>query len=657
MSRARWATILLGVYFGCCLLLFTGLTAAGLSTPHVSRLAVLALAFLAAPVALALVWHLPRHPVTLVLAVYVAAQLTAVGPGLMLNEVTAAAAGGWDVAVVDRLNGLLWLASLPLLPLLMTVVPEPPRRGLAVWLLRAEFLAVGVLAIVVLVDDSRDGLSPITAGMAAAAGVLLVVTGTAAAGRLVYRARCDQRIRAQLSPVAWAAALVAAVYVLFAPLAAVSPAVRQLLGGPVGYAALVSALPAGVGYAILRHRLFGVHLVLARALTAAVTAVLLAGLYFTTVVLAARVLEVPNGSLAILVAAAGLVAFVLAPCYALVQRRVSLLLYGRRGDPLGVIKDLGKQLALSAPDEVADQIVVAVRDALKLPWVALDSEEDGGAGRVAQVGVLRSDSALESLPLAHAGAVCGWLRVQPRAGEAALGRLDRRLLQYVGDQAGPAVAANRYVTELALSRERLVLAREQERDRLRRDLHDGLSPALAGISLALDAARQLLHTDQATADQLLERAQSEAATSWADVRRILDDLGPPGLEELGLVGALELRARALTRAGCFYVSVTAPRLPPLPAAIETAAYRIAVEGMTNAARHAGASRCSVCVEAHGLLQITVEDDGHGVAGTAPGVGIASMQARAAELGGVMSLCSTPGGGTRLAVNLPLSSRA
>ena len=120
-----------------------------------------------------------------------------------------------------------------------------------------------------------------------------------------------------------------------------------------------------------------------------------------------------------------------------------------------------------------------------------------------------SDASLpvERFDLSYAGGVPGQLLVQPRRGERTLGRLDRRLIRQVADQAGAAVAAAGYIGELTLSRERLVLGREEERARLRRDLHDGLGPALAGLTLALTAARRLLRSDPDTADTLLETAR------------------------------------------------------------------------------------------------------------------------------------------------------
>ena len=136
---------------------------------------------------------------------------------------------------------------------------------------------------------------------------------------------------------------------------------------------------------------------------------------------------------------------------------VARAVYGSRGDPLAVLHDLGQHLAQTPPDEVPDRIVRVLRESLKLSWVALDVEQDGTFTRAAEQGVTDSSSTVERFDLSFAGEVPGRLLVQPRRGERTLGRLDRRLIRHVADQAGPAVAAGRYVTELTLSRERLVL--------------------------------------------------------------------------------------------------------------------------------------------------------------------------------------------------------
>ncbi|MFN2556452.1 MAG: sensor histidine kinase [Nitriliruptorales bacterium] len=209
-------------------------------------------------------------------------------------------------------------------------------------------------------------------------------------------------------------------------------------------------------------------------------------------------------------------------------------------------------------------------------------------------------------------------------------------------------------SELQHSRERLILAGEEERRRLRRDLHDGLGPALAGIALQIETAQGLLRDPQA-ADALLAKLKSETQGVIAALRRTVHDLRPPALDELGLVGALrEDAARFASPGGGLLVFVEAPRdLPPLPAAVEVAAYRIALEGMTNAARHAGAQHCWLRITLNDGLEIEISDDGLGLpADFRPGVGMTSMRDRAHELGGTFAIDRLDPG-SRVRVYLPL----
>jgi len=211
--------------------------------------------------------------------------------------------------------------------------------------------------------------------------------------------------------------------------------------------------------------------------------------------------------------------------------------------------------------------------------------------------------------------------------------------------------------ELQRARERLVAAREEERRRLRRDLHDGLGPALAGAALKVEAAENLLTSDPRAAAGLLEDARAEIHAAVADVRRLVYALRPPALDELGLVGAIREQAERLGVGKHVRVEVDAPEhLDGLSAAVEVAAYRIALEAMTNVARHADARTCVVRISANGVLELEISDDGHGLPRDhRAGVGITSMQERADELGGTCEVEPVDGHGTRVHARLPLGS--
>ena len=201
-------------------------------------------------------------------------------------------------------------------------------------------------------------------------------------------------------------------------------------------------------------------------------------------------------------------------------------------------------------------------------------------------------------------------------------------------------------------------AREEERRRLRRDLHDGLGPSLAGITMEIQAARNLLEVDRRTAADMLDAAEGWARDAIAEVRRVVYGLRPPVLDQLGLTRALEEHAKTIKGSAdgapiSVEVAVTG-NLDSLPAAVELAAYLIALEGVTNVLRHAAARRCEIRMEASGHLRVEVVDDGTGVPDThALGVGLTSMRERAEELGGSFSIARARPRGTRLVAEIPL----
>ena len=212
--------------------------------------------------------------------------------------------------------------------------------------------------------------------------------------------------------------------------------------------------------------------------------------------------------------------------------------------------------------------------------------------------------------------------------------------------------------DLQLARQRLVTTREEERRRLRRDLHDGLGPQLASLSLKADTARNFVADDPAAVDRLLVEFKGQTQDAISDIRRLVHGLRPPALDQLGLAGALREQANSLSGDRGVQIIVAAPEvLPALPAAVEVAAYRIVTEALTNVVRHAEATRCTVwlCLD-DGALHLAVDDDGAGLpADYRAGVGLSSMRERAEELGGACRIeaRAPQAGGTRVAAWLPV----
>lgn len=228
-------------------------------------------------------------------------------------------------------------------------------------------------------------------------------------------------------------------------------------------------------------------------------------------------------------------------------------------------------------------------------------------------------------------------------------------MEELGRQVGVTVQAGRLTRDLQRSREHLVLAREEERRRLRRDLHDQLGPNLAAAALELDRARELATTDFATADKVFEDLGERIREAVRDVRQLVDDLRPPALDELGLLGALREQIRRFANSPTSIMLQAPDELGPLPAAVDLAAYRIACEALTNVIRHADAGHCTIRLTRTTRLELEVTDNGRGLpAEPRAGLGLASMRERAAELGGSCILTSTPGHGTQVRTWLPLS---
>jgi signal transduction histidine kinase len=329
-------------------------------------------------------------------------------------------------------------------------------------------------------------------------------------------------------------------------------------------------------------------------------------------------------------------------------------MYGERGDPYAAVSRLTARLqAATAPGDALAGVAEAIAISLRLPYVAVETS----AGITAEHGN-PGGGPRHVVELSHQGEDVGRLVVEGRDGQPPTPR-DLALLGDLARPAGAAVQSAALADALQTSQRRLVEAREEERRRLRRDLHDGLGPTLAGVVLGIDAASKLLGDDQGRARDLLADVKAEASGAVDDIRRLVYDLRPPALDELGLPGAVRQQAERLSlrRADLGIAVTTTGPLPPLSAATEVAAYRIATEALTNAVRHAHAHQCSVLLSADGQLRVEVTDDGIGiVAGARSGVGLTTMQERATELGGRCTVSSVEPAGTRVVAVLPLDQR-
>jgi signal transduction histidine kinase len=421
----------------------------------------------------------------------------------------------------------------------------------------------------------------------------------------------------------------------------------------VGVVAML-VVPVFTYIAILRYRLFDIDVIINRTLVYATLSTCVVGIYVLTVA-GLGVLFRAQGNLAVSLLATALVAVLFQPLRSRLQRGVNRLMYGERDEPYAVVSRLGRRLeATLAPDTVLPTVVETIAQALKLPYVAILLKEDEGFRTTAAYGSPRGEP--ETLPLVYQREELGRLVLSPRAPGEGFSDADRRLLEDLARQAEVAVHAVRLTTDLQHSRERLVATREEERRRLRRDLHDGLGAQLAGLNVQAGTLRRLIPRDPDAADDVLVELREELRSAIADIRRLVYDLRPPALDDLGLAEALRRLAERYGSEGeQLRVSVEAPEdLPYLPAAVEVAVYRITQEALTNVARHAQAHSCVVRLALNEDVALEIVDDGIGIpAERSAGVGLSSMHERASELGGSCVVQAVPKGGTQVLVRLPL----
>ena len=596
------------------------------------------------------IWRLPTNGA----AVAGAFVLTSMATGTL-----AAATAQVYPALRPAADFILFVQLAVLMPFLVTI---PDGRFHPAWLRWAMLAAVPVAALVVF------GVlePPLSYILSAAIGVFTV-------GCVFYRYYLG-RARPQSEQAIWALTAVLLLIVaqwMGEPLTllplprssqAALPPLNLSLYPIFGLLVLVAALTC-LAVALLGDELFRVEVVLNRALVYTLLTLFVVVVYVLIVGYLSLLFR-SQGSVWFSLVATGLVAALFQPLRERVQRFVNGLLYGERDDPYRVIAGLGRRLESTIePAAVPAAIVETMRESLRLPYAAVAVPRAVGEEVVAADGTPAGEPA--RFPIIWQGATVGHLLVSPRRGDIELSAADRVLLADLAQQAGPAIHGVRLVADLQRlsanlqqSREQLILAREEERRRLRRDLHDDLAPTLAGLSLRAGTIGELIETDPPRAVALAEHLDAAIRDAVGNVRRLVYDLRPPWLDDLGLLAAIRERALEYSSGPELRVTVDSPEtLPPLSAAVEVAAYRIVQEGLMNVIKHAKARNCLVRLVADDALLIEIVDDGIGLPdGRTAGVGLRSIHERAVEVGGTCDVVTSSGSGIRLMVSLPIERR-
>ncbi|WP_186445574.1 histidine kinase [Paenibacillus cremeus] len=438
------------------------------------------------------------------------------------------------------------------------------------------------------------------------------------------------------------------------------------------------AIPLTLTMAVLKQRLWDIDPIVNRTLVYGALSLCVAAIYIFSVYYLSRLFETQN-NLIISLAATAIVAVIFAPLREKLQRLVNRMLKGRHDDPYAVLLELGSQLVRPmAPEAMLEALASTMKESLRLPYAGIAIGVGGQDALVATSGEPLHE--VLSFPIIHRGERLGTLYLSARSPGEAFSSEDNKFLDVLLHQAGPIVenvnmtlGMKLLAQDLQESRERLVLAREEERRQIRKNLHDDLAPRLAALALNVATAEKYVLKKPDIAIEMLGDLRTVIRATVGEIRTLVHDLRPPTLDELGLISAIGERISELNKPaqlladeqGTIPIHIRLhepPQLPELPAAVEVAAYRIVTESLVNVIKHSQATECIVKLQLSPLKQLIVEvtDNGTGFRSAYTpglpgkgGIGLQSLKERAAELGGQCSIEPAEQGGTRVLAILPI----
>ncbi len=472
-------------------------------------------------------------------------------------------------------------------------------------------------------------------------GSFIVLFGGSALGLISLRTRARRAVGAARAQLQWLSlGGLALVLGLFGSAVAGGPSnVNDVL-----FSLGVAGPPVAIAVAMVRHQLFDVEFALNRTIVFVALSAIVVGIYVGVVLAVGSV--APSSPLGVTLVA--VVAVVAASGRNVVQAGVDRWLFGHRRDPYAVVARVGRHVASAAePHEALQRLVDALREALRLPYVGFDGALTVTSGEEV--------AGWHVEPVFALGQQVGELQVGFRKAGERFSAEEKAAIAEVGSRAGTLAYAASLVEDVAQSRARIVLAREEERRRLRADLHDGVGPALAGTAHQMDAlARRMSDGSPELHDRAVE-IRERLREVVGDVRAVTHGLRPPVLDHVGLAGALRRLVDGYEVPECT-VSID-DSWGELPAAVEVAAYAVASEAVSNAVRHSAAGRIHLDARVEGRnLVVSVTDNGRGIpARTHGGLGLMSMGERSEEVGGRLDVLARPGGGTVVRALLPLET--
>lgn len=564
--------------------------------------------------------------------------------------VSEAQAPGANVAAA--LPAMMLPIEVPILIFMVVSLPAGSltRVGLDRWGWAACALATAGVLIGTVSEPDAEGTdfasarNPLSIGLAPNVAVPLLMATSAILAVVVLVVRWRRSTGWDRLAMRWVVWIQLFSTIVVVPMIAIAPS-----GLGVGIAQVMGALGVLAMITVIRRQhLLGVERLLERALLVVLLAASLSAVYVLVVVVGSVFLSDAAGPVA-----AVAVALAVLPLRDRLDRGVARFVYGDRANSNVIISRIAEAATSShTPRDLVAQMLDDLRAGTGSSGVSVELDMHGVIASVGDASAPPTHTTFVALH--HRGAQIGRLSIAPAEGETCVDPLAEQVAREVAPHVALLADAYRNQIELARAQTRLIRASEEERRRIRRDLHDGLGPILTGAAFSADAASNLVDNDHAEAGRLITATRHDIGTAIGEIRRIVENLRPPALDELGLVGAIRQVAQRFPQLDVAVVDDA--KAPDLPAATEVAAYRITTEALTNIARHARATTAIVTINLDADLTVIVTDNGNSDHPWQPGVGLTSMHDRALELGGQLEAGPDPaGGGGRVAVVLPVGA--
>ena len=587
--------------------------------------------------------------------------------------------------LVAALSSWLWVPAIGLMGVFLVLLfpdgrlPSPRWRPVA-WVATAAIVAGsarGLFLPGVIEDTSVEGLrnplgvtsvQPLLEAATVAFFALPVCVLVSAAGLIVRFRRSHGVERLQVKWLASAGALVALVYAVAVLATLLSPTSGTtpdwvLAMQDAGLASFI-VIPVAVGIAILKHRLYGIDVVINKSVVFAALATFITTVYVVIVVGVGSLLDrADRPNLALSVAATAVVAVAFEPVRDRVQQLANRPVYGTRATPYEVLSDFADRMGGTyAAEELlpmmartvgegvgASRAAVWLATATGLELEAAWPPESLATGSRA-VGELAQVPGDRVVAVRHRGELLGAIAVLKPPGEAVT-PAEQKLLDDVAAQAGLVLRNVRLVEDLRSSRQRLVRAQDEERRRLERNLHDGAQQSIVAVALMIRMVRARLDAESLPVAETLDQAADQLGSAIEQLRALARGIHPVVLTERGLGPAL----RSMAERSPVPVLVDDRLDERLPAELEGTLYYVVAEALTNVAKHAHASAVEVHVSATATqVALEVVDDGVGGGDAGKGTGLLGLADRVSVVHGTLLLDSPPGGGTRLLCTVPLT---